>query len=275
MPDGTIPANLHVAMDGRVLLFVLALSIVTGVLFGIVPALKAARPDLAGSIKQGGIGSSPGHASGRFRASLVVVEVALAFMLLVGSGLLIRSFFRIQRVETGFDSTNVVTAELPIPPYRYPTAEAFKLYVQQIESAVAATPGVRDVALTSALPLEGWSYGMPFQIVGDKVRDVANRPACFFKMVGPSYFRAIGMRLAKGRLLDPHDVKGATPVCVINWPSGSSRTRIPSAGGSSSRRSRSARRSSDRRSPGRSSGSWRTRRSRTWAPRATTTRASM
>ena len=216
MPDGTIPPNLQVEMDGRVLLFVLGLSAVTGVLFGIVPAFKSTRPDLTNSIKQGGAGASPGHASKRFRGSLVVAEVALALVLLAGAGLLIRSFFSMQTVETGFDSTNVVTAELPISDQRFKTAAEFKLYVHQISEAVAAVPGVRDVAFTSVLPLEGWGYGMPFQIVGAKALDVANRPDCFFKMVGSSYFRTLGIRLTKGRFLDEHDVLGAPPAAVIN-----------------------------------------------------------
>jgi putative ABC transport system permease protein len=216
MPDGTIPANLQVEMDARVLLFVAGLSILTGLLFGIVPALKATRPDLTNPIKQGGGGSSAGQSSKRFRGTLVVAEVALAFILLAGAGLLIRSFFRMQTVDTGFDSTNVVTAELPISDRKFRSAAEFKLYMQQLTDAVAATPGVRDVAVTSALPLEGWGYGMPFQVVGAKALDVANRPDCFFKMVGSSYFHTLGIHLNKGRFLSEHDVKGSPPVAVIN-----------------------------------------------------------
>jgi putative ABC transport system permease protein len=216
MPDGTIPPNLQVAMDGRVLLFVLVLAVVTGVLFGIVPAFKATRSDLTNPIKQGGTGSSPSQSSKRFRGTLVVAEVALAFVLLAGAGLLIRSFFRLQVVDTGFDSTNVVTADLPISERRFHSAAEFKLYAHQISEAVASVPGVRDVALTSALPLEGWGYGMPFQVVGATVLDAANRPACFFKMVGFSYFRTLGIRLTRGRFLDEHDVQGAPPAAVIN-----------------------------------------------------------
>jgi putative ABC transport system permease protein len=216
MPDGTIPPNLQVEMDGRVLIFVLGLSVFTGVLFGIVPAFKATRPDLTNSIKQGGLGTSPAQSSRRFRGALVITEVALAFVLLAGSGLLIRSFFQMQTVDTGFDSTNVVTADLPISDQKFHTAAEFKLYVQQLRDAVAAVPGVRDVAFTSALPLEGWGYGMPFQIVGAKPLDAANRPDCFFKMVDASYFQTLGIRLTSGRLLGEHDLKGSPPVAVIN-----------------------------------------------------------
>jgi putative ABC transport system permease protein len=203
-------------MDGRVLLFVVGLSVLTGVLFGLVPALKATRPNLTDTINQGGKGASAGHASKRFRSALVVAEVTLAFILLAGAGLLIRSFFQMQSVETGVDSTNVVTANLPISDRRFSSATEFRLYVRQITEAIAAVPGVRDVALTSALPMQGWGYGMPFQVVGAKQVDAANRHSCFFKMVGASYFRTLGIRLIKGRLLDAHDVEGAAPVTVIN-----------------------------------------------------------
>jgi putative ABC transport system permease protein len=216
MPDGTIPPNIEVAMDGRVLVFIAVISVVTGILFGIVPAFKATRTDLTNSIKQGGGGASVGHSSRRFRGALVVTEVALAFMLLAGAGLLIRSFFRTQIVDTGYDSTNVVTADLPIPERGFQSADEFRLYIQRITDAVGAVPGVRDVSLTSSLPTRGWGYGMPFQIVGAKFLDVANRPDCFFKMVGPTYFKTLGIRLTRGRLLNEHDVAGAPPAAIIN-----------------------------------------------------------
>ena len=216
MPGGMLPPNVQVEMDARVLLFVLGLSLLTGVLFGIVPAFKATRGDLAESIKEGALGMSSGSSSHVFRGTLVVSEVALAFVLLAGAGLLIRSFLQMQVVETGFDSTGVVTAYLPISPKRFHTAEELKAYLHRITDAVGSVAGVRDVAVTSALPLRGWGYGMPFQVVGAKDVDVANRPDCFFKMVGPSYFRALGIRLVKGRSLNEHDVKGSPPVTVIN-----------------------------------------------------------
>jgi putative ABC transport system permease protein len=216
MPDGTVPPNFQVAMDGRVLAFIVGLSLLTGVLFGIVPAVKSTRTDLTQSIKSGGGGASASRASKRLRNSLVIAEVALAFVLLVGAGLLIRSFFQMQNVETGFDSTDVLTAQLPIPERQFASDVEFRIYLRQLTDAIRSVPGVRDVAVTSALPLQGWGYGMPFQIVGTKYLDPANRPGCFFKMVGPSYFRALGIRLNRGRFLDEHDVKGSQPAVVIN-----------------------------------------------------------
>jgi len=216
IPPGIMPPNVYVSMDARVLLFVLVVSVLTGVVFGIFPALKATRPDLTTAIKQGGSGASAGRVRQRLRGALVVAEVALAFVLLTGAGLLIRSFFKMQAVETGVDITNVITAYLPISNRRFHTADEFRVYLRRISERLSALPGVRDVALTSALPMQGWGYGMPFQIVGTNVVDPANRPACFFKMVTSSYFRALGIRLQRGRFLDEHDVKGALPAAVIN-----------------------------------------------------------
>jgi putative ABC transport system permease protein len=216
LPPHALPAEADVTMDGRVLLFAMSLSILTGLLFGLVPATQVARLNLAGVMKEGGRGSSAGGARQTFRGALVVTEVALAFVLLTGAGLLIRTFFMLQQLDTGFDSTNVITAQMPIPDKRYPDPVQLNEYLRQVVANVEAVPGVRDVALTSALPLEGWGYGMPFQIAGRPFVDRANRKACFFKMITPGYFRALGMHLRKGRALSEHDGKGAPPATVIN-----------------------------------------------------------
>jgi putative ABC transport system permease protein len=216
LPPFSLPPEATIRLDSRVLLFAIGLSILTGLVFGLAPAIQATRSDLAGSMKEGSRGSSTGGAKHRLRSALVVTEVALAFLLLAGSGLLIRSFFAMQQVETGFVSENVITAGLPIPSKRFTTPEALNTYLRQVVAGLESLPGVRDVALTSALPMQGWGYGMPFQIADKPIVDRANRKACFFKMVSPSYFRTIGMRFQKGRGLAEGDVKGAPPVTVIN-----------------------------------------------------------
>jgi predicted permease len=215
VPPFSLPREADVAIDVRVLLFTLVLAIFTGIIFGLVPALQATRPNLAGCMKEGGRGASSGGRH-KIRSALVVTEVALAFVLLTGAGLLIRSFFQMQQVDTGFDSTNVLTAGLPIPDKRFPDPAQLNAYLRQVVSNVEALPGVRDVALTSALPMQGWGYGMPFQRADKPMVDRANRRACFFKMVSPSYFRALGMKVRKGRPLGDHDAKGAPAVAVIN-----------------------------------------------------------
>jgi putative ABC transport system permease protein len=215
VPPFSLPREADVSIDSRVLLFTLALAILTGIVFGLAPALQATRPNLAGCMKEGGRGTSAGGRH-RVRSTLVITEMALAFVLLTGAGLLIRSFFQMQQVDTGFDSTNVLTAGLPIPEKRFPDPQQLNAYLRQIVESVESLPGVRDVALTSALPMQGWGYGMPFQRADKPIVDRANRRGCFFKMVSPSYFRALGMKLRKGRPLGEHDAKGGQPVTVVN-----------------------------------------------------------
>ena len=214
LPPFSLPREADISMDGRVLGFTISLAVLTGIVFGLAPALQATRPNLAGCMKEGGRGSSSGRH--KVRGALVVTEVALAFVLLTGAGLLIRSFYQMQQVDTGFDSTNVLTAGLPIPDKRFPDPDQLNTYLRQVVGKVESMPGVRDVALTSALPMEGWGYGMPFQRADKPIVDRANRRACFFKMVSPSYFRALGMKLRNGRPLGDHDAKGSPPVTVIN-----------------------------------------------------------
>jgi putative ABC transport system permease protein len=140
----------------------------------------------------------------------------LAFVVLTGAGLLLRSLSRMLAADMGFDSTNVITANLPVPNEQYPDPEKLNVYLKSITASIGAIPGVRDVAFTSALPLRGWDYGMPFQIASQPVVDRANRQPCFFKMVTSNYFHALGMRLLQGRNLNEHDVAGAPPVAIIN-----------------------------------------------------------
>jgi putative ABC transport system permease protein len=217
MPTNWLNNEADPSLDGRVVLFALALTLVTGLVFGLVPAIRAARPDLSAAIKQGGgVGASSGGSGHRLRSILVVTEVALATLLLGGSGLLIRSFIELQRVDVGFDATNVVTASFPVSAKVYPTGAELNSYLDRVRERLAALPGVRAVAFTSRLPMQGWGWGMAFQIVGDKQVDIANRPDCFVKMVSPTYFQALGMRMVKGRPLSEHDVKGSAPSIVIN-----------------------------------------------------------
>jgi putative ABC transport system permease protein len=215
MPPFTLPSEADVVMDGRVMLFSFALALLTGVLVGLFPALQAARPSLTQSLKQGGLGSSAG-AHGRVRNALVVAEVAVAFMLLTGAGLLIRSLDRLSGVDPGFVSTNVLTFRLPISDKRFPEVSGLTAYLHQVTERIGALPGAADVALTTALPMQGWGYGMPFQIADKPTVDRSKRPGGYFKMVSPSYFRTLGMRLQKGRLLASTDVHGSPPVMVIN-----------------------------------------------------------
>jgi putative ABC transport system permease protein len=216
MPPFFLPSEAAVELDGRVLLFTLAIAVATAIIFGTAPAIHATRLDLASSLREGGRGSSGGAARKRLRSILVVAEISLAFILLTGAGLLIRSFYALQNVDAGFNTTNVVTMGLPVATTRFNDPAQLLAYQRRVVGSLEALPGVRDVALTSQLPLQGWGYGMPYLIAGKPVVDRANRRACFFKMVSPTYFATLGIQIRKGRVLSELDRRGGVPVAVIN-----------------------------------------------------------
>ena len=216
IPVSLLPAEADVQLDGHVLLFTAAIVIATGILFGIAPALHSAGVDLVGSLKEGGRGATSGTSRRKVRNTLVIAETALAFILLSGAGLLVRSFYQLAQVNPGFDSTNVITMWLPMTSEQYPDGPRIISYVGQVIEKLQAVPGVREVATTSGLPLEGWSEGMPFLIEGQPFVDLANRPAANYKRVSPSYLSALQMRLLKGRWLAETDTEGSVPVIVVN-----------------------------------------------------------
>lgn len=215
-PPFSLPSEADVSIDLRVLLFTLAVSMLTALLFGLAPAIHATRVDPAASMKEGGRSASSGAGRARLRSALIVAEVALAFVLLAGAGLLVGSFFRMLQVDTGFSSTNVITARLPIARNRYTRAGELIRYLRALSERLDAAPGVRDVAFTNALPMEGWGDGMPFLIAGRPFVDRANRRACFFKRITSSYFHTLGIQLLRGRTFTDRDTPASPPVTVIS-----------------------------------------------------------
>jgi putative ABC transport system permease protein len=215
LPPFFLPAEALVTIDLRVLAFSLGISILTGLIFGTFPALQAGRVDLAGSMK----GSSRTATADRFkrqlRDGLVVVEVALACTLLVGSGLLMRSFMRLQQVEAARDPETLLTGWLGAANSRFENADEARAFHRRVLERLAVVPGVIDVALTSALPMRSWGYGMPLRIPGPPGEAPARRGAGF-KMVSPSYFQTIGLPLLKGRSLQATDTVSSVRVIVIN-----------------------------------------------------------
>ncbi|HWW88489.1 MAG TPA: ABC transporter permease, partial [Vicinamibacterales bacterium] len=216
VPPFSFAREVRIALDTRVLLFALVISVVTGLLFGIVPAWQATSPELTSLMKDGGHGSTDRVSRKRVREILIVAEVAFAFVLLVGSGLMMRSFFRLLNVDTGFDSSNVLTIGLPITIQRFPDSTRLNLYLQEIRTAVAGVPGVRETALSCAPPMQGTCYGMPMQAASRPTVDRANRPGGFFKVVSPSYFSALKLKIVRGRALSDRDTRSAPPALVIN-----------------------------------------------------------
>ena len=216
IPPSTLPPAVDIRMDTSVVLFTLTVAVVTGLLFGVAPAAQMTNPSPASTFTEGRHGATVGRLGRRVRGVLVVAEIALAFVLLVGSGLLMRSFFKLLDIDPGFNATNVLTAGLPISQEQHPDPVALNAYLASIIAAVNAVPGVRETAVTSALPLQGWGYGVPYSIAGREPADRADRRPAFFKIVSPSYFEALGIKLLAGRVLSDYDLAGAAPVALIN-----------------------------------------------------------
>jgi putative ABC transport system permease protein len=212
LPPFYFPSQADVAMDGRVLIFLSAVTILTAIAFGLAPALQAARRDSAESLKEGARGSSVGRGKLYVRHMFVALQVATAFILLVGGGLLIRSFQRLMSVDTGYQTEGLIAAYLPLAMERNPEVTKLTLYIDRVLEEVRSVPGVRDAAVATAIPLRGWGDGMPFRMA-EKPNELVGTG---FKIVTPGYFRALGLRLVAGRFLDERDNAGAPHVVVVN-----------------------------------------------------------
>jgi putative ABC transport system permease protein len=198
-----LPRAGEIELSLPVLGFTAFLILLTGVGFGLIPALQAARPDLQSVLKDAARGASAGAPRARMRAVLVVAEVAIALMLLAGAGLLLRSFQRLMAVEQGFDPERLLTLQvwLPVPndnaSGRFFTQEQKLGFYERALEAVRAVPGVREAALTSQLPLRG-RRSAGFRIEGRPVRSDETPPGAEFRMVSPNYFAAMGIPVLRG-----------------------------------------------------------------------------
>ncbi|HEV3455472.1 MAG TPA: ABC transporter permease [Thermoanaerobaculia bacterium] len=226
-PDA-IPRSENVGLDGRVLLYTLAVSLGCGVLVGLVPALAAAGGSLHAPLKEGGWTKAGGH-SGRWlrhpQKVLVMSEVALALALLIASGLLLRSFARLQSVRPGFEPRGVMTATLSLPDVKYPDEARQAQFCEQLLQRVSALPGVENAAAVYPLPLAGDGYGLRFTVAGRPQPAPAEMPRADVVSITPDYFRAMTIPLLAGRYFTAQDRIGAQPVIIVNramarrlWP---------------------------------------------------------
>ena len=226
-----VPAGLprldEVRLDGTVLGFTLALSLLTGLVFGIAPAWQASRSDVLEPLKETARGSSSGRGQQRFRSVLVVSEVALALVLLAGAGLMARSFERLQEVRPGFRPGNVLSAQLVLPELKYKTKAEINSFADRLVARVEALPGVEAAGTVNPLPLtqEGWQTD--YQIEGRPVPARGEAPNSDYHVVSGAYFKAMGIPLVRGRLFDDSDREDTTPVVLVNetlarrwWPAG-------------------------------------------------------
>jgi predicted permease len=202
-----------VGLNLNVLAFTAAVSVLTGVIFGLAPALQASRGDLQDGLREGGRNAGGGAARNRVRALLVAVEVALSLVLLVGAGLLGKSFLLLSEVRPGFDPEHVLTTSLSLAKAKYPQPErGFAEIVQR----VANIPGVEAAAVISPLPLGGDSNAGTFQVAGRPVLRPEDKPYSNYRAISPDYFRALKIPLSRGRSFDARDHKDSPPVIIVN-----------------------------------------------------------
>ncbi|MBA3833444.1 MAG: ABC transporter permease [Chthoniobacterales bacterium] len=221
----TVPRIAGANLDIRVLLVMLVVSVGTGILFGLVPALASGNPELTEALKEGGRGATSGVRRNRIRNALVVAEVALALVLLISAGLLMKSFVRLQQVYPGFNPRNVLTMELSLPQLKYPRGKPVIDFYAEVERRVARIPGVQHVALTSIIPLSGSNSDSSFHIEGRPEKQTNVFPDEEIRIISPDYFRVLETPLIKGRYFTEADNADAPGVVIINqamakkyWP---------------------------------------------------------
>jgi putative ABC transport system permease protein len=210
------PRTGEIGIDLRVLLFTVAVSMITGLLFGTLPAL-ASRVDLAGAMKQAGKGAGESRGRRRLQGTLIVAQVAVSVVLLVGAGLLLASFYRLQRVDPGYRGDRVMSAELFTNFSKYPNVDTQLRFYLPIIERLESQPGVVSVAVTNAVPLRASQPGAAaFQIEGRVVDDPNSRPTADARIVSANFFKTLGVPLIQGRTFTESDGRDAPRVVVIN-----------------------------------------------------------
>ena len=212
IPDGFIPREAVIRLNAPVLIFSLTAAMLTTMLFGLIPALQTARRDMVEPLKDAGKGVSGGFRRGRLRSVLVVVEVALSLLLLVGAGLLIRSFVSLRTVDLGFNPENILVARVPLPRGQYTTAPEKQRFFRTVLDRIQALPGVVVATETTTLPPYG-GIGTDLEIIGkthtEKWRGI-------FQLCSEGYFQTLGLRLSRGRTFSAAEVNGARKVALVN-----------------------------------------------------------
>lgn len=222
---GDLPFWMRFDLDLRVLGFTFAISFLTGLVFGVAPALQGSRTDLNEALKEGG--RSGGAAHNRLRSLLVVAEVALSLVLLVGAGLMVRSFAKLGHVDSGINPENVLTVEVPLPRAKYTEAAQQSAFFQQLVARVGALPGASSAAAVSYVPLRG-GWGRGLTVEGHPVLSVGQAPMINHSVVTPNYFHTMGITLLEGRDFTDADHAKAMRVTIVDerlareyWPGAS------------------------------------------------------
>ena len=215
MDPAGIPRLGEVQVDPYVIVFTLALSLLTGLVFGVAPALQSAKSGISSTLKEGGRGALSSRGSARTRSALVIAEVALAVTLLAGAGLLIRSFGKLAAVDPGFKVQPALAFDLSLPDSRYEEEARQIAFFDQLLPKLRAIPGVQQAAAALSLPLSGTSLVLTFDVAGRPPVPPSQEPAMQVRIATPEYFDTIGIPLKRGRLFNDDDRWGGPPVAVI------------------------------------------------------------
>jgi putative ABC transport system permease protein len=220
-----LPRVQEATVDLRVLLFSLSVSILTGITFGLAPAIRATKTSLSLELKEGSSGAFDGGARSRLRNGLVVAEVALSAMLLIGAGLFMKSFARLQSIYPGFEPSNLLATRISLPSSRYSKPEDVKLFYEKLEPRLGDLPGVESVAAANALPLSAQNIRTEFIIAGRPPLKPSDTPAAQDRFVSPSYFRTMKIPVVLGRDFTDADNEHGSGVAIVDetlarryWP---------------------------------------------------------
>ena len=212
---GILPRAGEVALDGRVVIFTVGVSLLTGLIFGLAPALQVSRADVQDALKEGGnAGNSPQR--NWLRGALVVAEVSSALVLLIGAGLLINSFMRLQQVDSGLRPENVLTCKITLPLSKYPTSDSMANFYQQMLDRVSTLPGVQAAGATNMLPIQQYGTNGEITIEGQQPDPSGHGPLVEYRFATPDYFRAMGIPLVTGRFFTEQDQQNSEPVLIVN-----------------------------------------------------------
>jgi putative ABC transport system permease protein len=211
-----LPRATEIAIDGRALGFTAAIAILTGILFGLAPAIQLAKTDLTAALRDGGRGNAIGFRRNRLRSVLVVGEVALALVLLSGAGLLMRSFYHLQSMDPGFDPHDMLTFWTNLPAAKYKSDEQQAAFYRHALDRIRALPGVTVAGAASVFPLSGDDYILTFTQLGKPPVPAGNSPSAEYYVATPGYFNALRIPLKSGRDFTEHDDAAAPPVAIIS-----------------------------------------------------------
>jgi len=225
LSPASLPRAGEINIDAKVLLFTLLISLLSGVLFGLIPTLRISKEGFTEELKGSGKGASDGSRKNSVRSLLILFEVAISLLLLISAGLLAKSFLRLQAVSPGFTIDNLLVMRLSLPKAQYSNPEMVTAFYEQLSSRIENLPGVQSVGATSVLPLSGSNVRINFSIVGRPPLSPSEQPVTQYRMTGPDYLRTMDIPILSGRDFTDRDTLQSQPVAIINdvfarryWP---------------------------------------------------------